>query len=68
MSDSHNIYSSIDTNTPGRVDKAAAISAIQARGESYDMARETLKDVSVDSSGKLELEDWVEVRELHIVC
>ena len=57
----HIYLSAIDTNTPGRVDKATAISALQSRGESYDLARETLKDVSVDASGKLELEDWVEV-------
>ena len=37
------------------------ISALQASGESYDLVRETLKDVSVDASGKVELEDWVEV-------
>ena len=58
--------SSISTETPGRVDKAAAISAVQQSGGSYDRARETLKHVSVDASGKLELEDWVEVRRWHI--
>ncbi|KAH9991525.1 calponin homology domain-containing protein [Russula vinacea] len=31
------------------------------RGESYDRVRETLKHVSVDASGKVELEDWVEL-------
>ena len=41
--------------------KPAVISALQASGESYDLVRETLKDVSVDASGKVELEDWVEV-------
>lgn len=35
--------------------------ALQSSGQSYDLARETLKHVSVDSSGKVELEDWVEV-------
>ncbi len=39
-----------------------AIAALQQSGESYDRVRETLKDVSVDASGKVELEDWVEVR------
>jgi plastin-1 len=51
----------IPTDSPGRVDKSAAISALQQSGESYDRVRETLKDVSVDASGKVELEDWVEV-------
>lgn len=54
--------SAIPTETQGRVDKAAVISAVQQSGESYDRARETLKHVSVDASGKVELEDWVEVR------
>lgn len=38
------------------------LQTLQASGESYDRARETLKHVSVDASGKVELEDWVEVR------
>ena len=56
------LCSAISTETHGRVDKAAAITALQNSGESYDRVRETLKDVSVDASGKVELEDWVEVR------
>lgn len=54
--------SAIPTETPGRVDKSAAIASLQQSGESYDRVRETLKHVSVDASGKVELEDWVEVR------
>ena len=53
--------SAITTDSPGRVDKTAVLQAIQKSGESYDQARETLKHVSVDASGKVELEDWVEV-------
>jgi len=52
----------IDTDDTGRVDKARVLQALQSKGESYDRARETLKHVSVDASGKVELEDWVEVR------
>ena len=55
-------HSAITTDTPGRVDKQNVLQSIQASGESYDRAREVLKHVSVDSSGKVELEDWVEVR------
>lgn len=55
------ICSSLSTDTPGRVDKSAVLQAIQSTGQSYDVARETLKHVSVDASGKVELEDWVEV-------
>lgn len=57
--------SQIDTDDTGRVDKATVLHALQASGESYDRARETLKHVSVDASGKVELEDWVEVRTVH---
>lgn len=56
------VTSQIDTDGTGRVDKAGVLHALQASGESYDRARETLKHVSVDASGKVELEDWVEVR------
>jgi plastin-1 len=53
--------SSLSTDTPGRIDKSSVLQALTASGESYDRARETLKQVSVDASGKVELEDWVEV-------
>jgi hypothetical protein len=54
-------HSSLHTDSPGRVDKSTVLQAIQSTGKSYDVARETLKHVSVDASGKVELEDWVEV-------
>ncbi|KAG8965392.1 hypothetical protein FRC03_000567 [Tulasnella sp. 419] len=56
-----NKFNAIDTNTPGRIPKSAAIQALTAQGESYDKVRETLKHVSVDASGNVELEDWVEL-------
>ncbi|KAG6907972.1 hypothetical protein DXG01_006697 [Tephrocybe rancida] len=56
-----NRFNSISTDSPGRVDKSAVLQALQSSGESYDQARETLKSVSVDASGKVELEDWVEL-------
>ena len=43
------------------------LQSLQTSGESYDRAREVLKHVSVDSSGKVELEDWVEVRTLSLI-
>ncbi|KAH7921167.1 fimbrin [Leucogyrophana mollusca] len=61
MFDLINRFNSLDTDTPGRIDKAAVLQALQSSGESYDQARETLKHVSVDASGKVELEDWVEL-------
>jgi len=54
-------FSSLRTETPGRVDKSDVLQALQSSGQSYDVARETLKHVSVDASGKVELDDWVEV-------
>jgi len=59
--DRYPLYSAIDTNEPGRVDKSKVLRSIQSSGANYDLARETLKHVSVDASGKVELEDWVEV-------
>jgi plastin-1 len=55
----------IDVDEKGAVDKSVVISALQSSGEAtYDQARETLKSVSVDSSGKVELEDWVQLHSL----
>lgn len=59
--DRYPLCSAIDTNEPGRIDKAKVLQSIQSSGANYDLARETLKHVSVDASGKVELEDWVEV-------
>ncbi|PSR71400.1 hypothetical protein PHLCEN_2v12667 [Hermanssonia centrifuga] len=61
MFDLVNKFNAISTDTPGRVDKTNVLHALQSKGESYDRARETLKHVSVDASGKVELEDWVEL-------
>ncbi|KAG8707721.1 hypothetical protein FRC08_000328 [Ceratobasidium sp. 394] len=57
-----NKFNALDTDTPGAVSKSSAIAALQASGEgSYDQVREVLKGVSVDASGKVELDDWVEL-------
>ncbi|KAI0367171.1 fimbrin [Pilatotrama ljubarskyi] len=61
MFDLINRFNAISTDTPGRVDKQRVLQTLQASGEDYDNAREVLKHVSVDSSGKVELEDWVEL-------
>ncbi|KAI1798424.1 fimbrin [Ganoderma leucocontextum] len=61
MLDLINRFNAISTDTPGRVDKQRVLQSLQTSGESYDRAREVLKHVSVDSSGKVELEDWVEL-------
>ncbi|KIL58245.1 hypothetical protein M378DRAFT_27648 [Amanita muscaria Koide BX008] len=61
MFDLINRFNAISTDTPGRIDKSAVLQSLKAQGQSYDVARETLKHVSVDASGKVELEDWVEL-------
>ncbi|KAJ7336197.1 calponin homology domain-containing protein [Mycena albidolilacea] len=61
MLDLINRFNAIQTDSPGRVDKAAVLQTLQASGQSYDLAREALKKVSVDASGKVEVEDWVEL-------
>ncbi|KAF8338627.1 calponin homology domain-containing protein [Amanita rubescens] len=61
MLDLINRFNAISTDSPGRVDKSSVLQVLQSQGESYDVARETLKHVSVDASGKVELEDWVEL-------
>ncbi|KAJ6608288.1 fimbrin [Mycena sp. CBHHK59/15] len=62
MFDLINRFNSIQTDSPGRVDKASVLQSLQSSGESYDLARETLKHVGVDASGKVELEDWLNVK------
>ncbi|KAF9475414.1 Ca2+-binding actin-bundling protein [Pholiota conissans] len=61
MFDLVNRFNALHTDTPGRVDKSSVLHALQSSGHSYDIARETLKHVSVDASGKVELDDWVEL-------
>ncbi|KAB5591427.1 Fimbrin [Ceratobasidium theobromae] len=57
-----NKFNELDTEDTGAITKANAISALQNSGEgSYDQVREVLKHVSIDASGKVELEDWVEL-------
>jgi plastin-1 len=56
-------FRNIDVEEKGSIDKQTVIKAMQDSGEAnYDQVRETLKEVSIDSSGKVELEDYVEVR------
>lgn len=55
----------IDVDDKGSLDKATVITALQQSGTAtYDQARETLKSTSVDASGKVELEDWVQLHSL----
>ncbi|KAK9479402.1 calponin homology domain-containing protein [Lipomyces japonicus] len=56
-------FQRIDIEDRGYVDKQTIVKAVQDSGEnaSYDEIRETLKDVGVDASGRVELDDYVEL-------
>ncbi|KAK9351133.1 calponin homology domain-containing protein [Lipomyces doorenjongii] len=58
-----NNFQKIDIDDKGYVDKQTIVKAVQESGEnaSYDQIRETLKDVGVDASGRVELDDYVEL-------
>ncbi|KAG0654149.1 Fimbrin, actin-bundling protein [Maudiozyma exigua] len=53
-------FRAIDIDDKGFVEKQEALEAVSNSGEaSYDEARETLKHVDVDASGRVELDDYV---------
>lgn len=55
-------FREIDIDDKGYVEKAQALEAIAKSGDAtYDEARETLKRVDVDASGRVELDDYVEL-------
>ena len=58
----------IDLEGKGYVDQATIINAVQRDGEgsNYDEIRATLRECNIDASGRVELEDYVEVRMLWI--
>ncbi|MBW0482802.1 hypothetical protein O181_022517 [Austropuccinia psidii MF-1] len=57
-------FREIDVDSTGSITKQAAITALSSGPNSegsYDFVRTTLKQVQVDSSGKIELEDYVDL-------
>lgn len=55
-------FRTIDKEDNGWVEKKDVINAVSHKGQySYDQARETLKQVDVDASGHVELDDYVEL-------
>ncbi|CEP63238.1 fimbrin LALA0_S07e05600g [Lachancea lanzarotensis] len=55
-------FREIDVEDNGWVEKGQLLAAVSKSGEaSYDEARETLKQVGVDASGRVELDDYVEL-------
>ncbi|RXK40923.1 fimbrin [Tremella mesenterica] len=60
-----NKFKQIDVEDKGWLEKPQVIAALQQSGDAdYDSARETLKSVNTDSSGRVELEDWVQFHSL----
>ena len=55
--------SKIDLDGKGYVDQATVIRELQKAGEgsNYDQIRATLRECNIDASGRVELEDYVEV-------
>lgn len=55
-------FRAIDIEDQGWAEKKDVINAVAKKGQySYDQARETLKHVNVDASGRVELDDYVEL-------
>lgn len=55
-------FRGIDLDDKGWVEKKDVINAVSKKGQySYDQARETLKQVDVDASGHVELDDYVQL-------
>ena len=55
-------FRNIDIEEKGWAEKKDVINAVSKRGNyTYDEARETLKEVDVDASGHVELEDYVQL-------
>ncbi|KAI5476702.1 Ca2+-binding actin-bundling protein [Pseudohyphozyma bogoriensis] len=61
-----NQFNSIDLDSTGRLPKATVITSLSSSSSpaghySYDQIRETLKQVQVDASGQVELDDFVDL-------
>ncbi|VEU22908.1 DEKNAAC104030 [Brettanomyces naardenensis] len=58
-------FRNIDLDDNGWVDKKDVIESVSKEGKgSYDQVREALKQVSIDASGHVELEDFVELNSI----
>lgn len=57
-----NKFRQIDVDDKGHLDRQTVVKEVsEMEKASYDQVRETLKDVDVDASGRVELEDYVDV-------
>lgn len=61
-----NAFRNLDVDDKGYVDEATAIKATQtSERQPYDVVRQALKEVDLDSSRRVELEDYVGVCSAH---
>ena len=55
-------FHEMDVDDKGSLDRAVVLRGVQDQERvSYDQVRETLKDVSLDASGRIEIEDYVDL-------
>lgn len=60
-------FRKLDLDDKGYLDEATVIKATQqSEHQPYDVVRQALKEVELDSSRRVELEDYVDVRGHHI--
>src|SRR5271167_3306646 len=62
-------FRKLDVDEKGYIDEATAIKATQqSERQPYDVVRQALKEVELDSSRRVELEDYVGVCDMQICC
>jgi plastin-1 len=62
-------FTQLDVEDKGYIDEATAIKATQqSERQPYDVVRQALKDVDLDSSRRVELEDYVGVSKQQSSC
>lgn len=58
-------FNRLDVDDRGYLDESAVIKAAQqSERQPYDVVRQALKNVELDSSRRVELEDYIDVRDL----
>jgi len=61
-------FRKLDVDDKGYLDEATTIKSVQtSERQSYDVVRQALKDVELDSSRRVELDDYVGVRLIQTV-
>lgn len=60
-------FKQIDVDDRGSLDRPTVLREVQQlESVPYDRVRETLKEVNLDASGRVELEDYVDVCACHL--